>query len=89
MSAKRKIEIFSAGCPVCQEAIDLVNKIACPSCDVTVLDMKDTAVANRAKSLGIRSVPAIFIDGKLADCCGGQGISEAALRAEGIGQSIP
>jgi hypothetical protein len=51
--------------------------------------MKDTAVANRAKSLGIRSVPAIFIDGKLADCCGGQGISEAALRAEGIGQPIP
>jgi glutaredoxin 3 len=89
MNNKRKVEIFSAGCPACQEAIDLVNKIACPSCDVTVLDMKDTAVANRAKSLGIRSVPAIIIDGKLADCCGGQGISEAALRAEGIGQPIP
>jgi glutaredoxin 3 len=89
MSTTRKVEIFSAGCPACQEAIDLVNKIACPSCDVTVLDMKDTAVANRAKSLGIRSVPAIIIDGKLADCCSGQAISEAALRAEGIGQPIP
>jgi glutaredoxin 3 len=89
MKSKRKIEIFSAGCPACQEAIDLVNKIACPSCDVTALDMKDTAVANRAKSLGIRSVPAIVIDGKLADCCSGQGINEAALRAEGIGQPIP
>jgi glutaredoxin 3 len=89
MNNKRKIEIFSAGCPACQEAIDLVNSIACPSCDVTVLDMKDTAVANRAKSLSIWSVPAIIIDGKLADCCGGQGISEAALRAEGIGQPIP
>ena len=43
MNNKRKIEIFSAGCPACQAAIDLVNKIACPSCDVTVLDMKDTA----------------------------------------------
>jgi glutaredoxin 3 len=89
MSNKRKIEIFSAGCPACQEAIDLVNNIACPSCDVTVLDMKDTAVANRAKSLGVRSVPAIVIDGKLADCCTGQGISEPALRAEGVGQPIP
>jgi glutaredoxin 3 len=89
MNNKRKIEIFSAGCPACQEAIDLVNSIACPSCDVTVLDMKDTAVANRAKSLSIWSVPAIILDGKLADCCGGQGISEAALRAEGIGQPIP
>ena len=89
MSTTRKVEIFSAGCPACQEAIDLVNKIACPSCDVTVLDMKATAVANRAKSLRIRSVPAIIIDGKLADCCSGQAISEAALRAEGIGQPIP
>jgi glutaredoxin 3 len=89
MSNKRKIEIFSAGCAACQEAIDLVNNIACPSCDVTVLDMKDTAVANRAKSLGVRSVPAIVIDGKLADCCTGQGISETALRAEGIGQPRP
>jgi glutaredoxin 3 len=89
MNNKRKIEIFSAGCPACQEAVDLVNNIACPSCDVTVLDMKDTAVANRAKSLGVRSVPAIVIDGRLADCCSGQGISEAALRAEGIGQPRP
>jgi glutaredoxin len=86
MNDKRKIEIFSAGCPACQEAIDLVNSIACPSCDVTVLDMKDRAVADRAKTLGVRSVPAVVIDGKLADCCRGPGISETALRAEGIGQ---
>lgn len=89
MSNKRKVEIFSAGCPVCQETIDLVNRIACPSCDVTVLDMKDTAIADRAKILGIRSVPAVVIDGKIADCCRGLGISEAALRAEGIGQPLP
>ena len=81
MSTKRRIEIFSAGCPACQETINLVNRIACPSCDVTVLDMKDTAIADRAKTLGVRSVPAVVIDGKLADCCRGQGISEAALRA--------
>jgi glutaredoxin 3 len=89
MSTKRKIEIFSAGCPVCHEAIELVNRITCSSCEVTVLDMKDRGVADRAKSLGIQSLPAIVIDGKLAACCGGQGINEAALRAEGIGQAVP
>jgi len=89
MSNKRKIEIFSAGCPACQEAIELVNGIACPSCDVTVLEMKDRAVADRAKALGVRSAPAIVIDGKLADCCRGQGPNEAALRAEAVGQPIP
>jgi glutaredoxin len=88
MSNKRKVEIFSAGCPVCQETIDLVNRIACPSCDVTVLDMRDTAIADRAKILGVRSVPAVVIDGKVAGCCTGPGITEAALRAEGIGQPM-
>jgi glutaredoxin 3 len=49
--------------------------------------MKDMAVANRAKNLGVQSVPAVVIDGKLADCCRGGDITEAALRAEGIGQA--
>jgi hypothetical protein len=73
MSINRKIEIFSAGCPACQDAIELVNGIACPSCDVTVLDMTDRAVADRAKTLGVQRVPAIVIDGKLADCCKAKG----------------
>jgi hypothetical protein len=89
MNTKRKVEVFSAGCPACQDAIELVNGIACPSCDVAVLNMTDRAVADRAKTLGVQRVPAIVIDGKLADCCRGQGISEAALRAEGVGQPRP
>jgi glutaredoxin len=85
-NAKRKIEVFSAGCLACEETVRLVNRIACPSCDVTVLDMKEPKVANRARSLGIRSVPAVVIDGKLAECCTGRGPDEATLRSAGIGQ---
>lgn len=88
MATKRKIEVFSAGCPACEETVQLVNRIACPSCEVSVLDMKEPAVAKRAKSLGVRSVPAVVIDGKLADCCAGRGPEEAALRAAGVGQAI-
>ncbi len=40
MSERRKIEIFSAGCPACDETVQMVNAIACPSCDVEVLDMR-------------------------------------------------
>ena len=85
MASKRKIEVYSAGCPACQETVALVNRVACPSCDVTVLDMNDPKVASRAKSLGIRSVPAVVIDGQLADCCTGRGPDEATLRAAGLG----
>lgn len=89
MNAKRKIEVFSAGCPVCDETVSLVERIACPSCEVTVLDMKNPEVAERAKSLGVRSVPAVAVNGKLAGCCAGRGPDEAALRAAGLGQPIP
>ncbi len=89
MSNTRKIEIFSAGCPVCLETAEMVKRISCTSCDVNVLDMKDPAVAERAKNLGIRSVPAVAIDGKLADCCAGRGPDEATLKAAGIGTPLP
>lgn len=88
MEAKRKIEVFSAGCPVCNEAVEMVRRISCPSCEVTVLDMKDPEVAERARGLGIRSVPAVVIDGKLADCCAGRGPDEAVLKAAGIGKPL-
>lgn len=86
MAAKRRIEVFTAGCPACAETIDLVNRVACPSCDVSVLDMNRRTVAARAKELGIRFVPAVVIDGNLAHCCAGSGPREATLRAAGLGQ---
>ncbi|MCA1850070.1 MAG: thioredoxin family protein [Acidobacteria bacterium] len=86
---KRQIEVFSAGCAVCDETIQMVKQIACPSCDVEVLDMHQPDVAARAKQYGIRSLPAVVINGKLADCCAGRGVDEATLRAAGIGQPLP
>ena len=88
MAARRKIEIFSAGCAVCEQAVTQVRDAACPSCDVIVLDMQDKGVAERAESLGIRSVPAVVIDGVLADCCAGHGPDMAALRQAGLGEPL-
>ncbi len=85
MNNKRKIEIFSADCPACEETVQMVNQIACPSCDVEVLDMRQDETAARAKQYGVRSVPAVVIDGKLADCCAGRGVEEATLKAAGVG----
>lgn len=87
MNTKRKVEVFSAGCAVCDEAVALVERVVCSSCEVTVHDMKDINAAKRAKTLGIRSVPAVVIDGKLAACCEGRGIDEAILRVAGLSRS--
>ncbi len=86
--ATRTVEIFSAGCPACEETIQLVNTIACSSCEITVLDMRDASVAARAAQLGIRTVPAIVVNGQLADCCAGSGPAEKTLGAAGVGQPL-
>lgn len=88
MTAKRKIEVFSAGCQVCQEAVEQVKQLSCPSCEVQVLDMQDQAIVARAKTLGIRSLPAVVVNGQLADCCAERGLDEDKLRAAGIGQPL-
>ena len=92
MSAKRKIEVFSAGCPVCEQTTELVKRIACDSCDVAILDMHDTEVARKAEEFGIKSVPAVMpavvIGGKLAECCDSRGPDEETLRAAGLGQPL-
>jgi len=89
VSNKRHIEVFSAGCPVCRETVELVNRLACPSCEISVLDMNDKETASRAAGLGVRSIPAVVIDGALADCCAGRGVKEKTLRAAGVGQTLP
>jgi glutaredoxin 3 len=88
MATKRQVEIFSAGCPVCKETIDLVNEMACPSCEISILDMQDQAVADRAQTLGISSIPAVAVDGQLVDCCVGRGVDKDSLRRSGIGQPL-
>ncbi len=88
MAAQRKIEVFSAGCAVCEQAIDQVRDAVCPSCDIIVLDIRDKSVAARAERLGIRPVSAVVIDGLLADCCADRGFDMAILGQAGLGQSL-
>ena len=88
MNNRRKIEIFSAGCPACDTAVETVKRIACSSCDIEVLDMNQGRVAARAAQLGIKRVPAIVIDGEVAECCTVGGVDEQVLRSAGVGRPL-
>lgn len=81
----RNVEVFSAGCPCCDDAIQAVRAAACSNCNVQVRDMKDPKVAAEAKKYGIKRVPAVVIDGKLADCCASGGIDLETLKGMGLG----
>lgn len=80
---KHKIEIFSAGCNMCQDAITVVRKLAGSEHEMVVRDMHNHEIARRAEQLGIRSIPAVVINGKLAGCCSScssGGVDEHVIR---------
>ena len=87
--AKRNVEVFTAGCPVCDDTVKLVNSIACDSCEVTVYDLNkgcDTNICReKAKEYGIKRLPAVAVDGKLLECCEIGSVSLDALKAAGVG----
>ena len=58
----------------------MVKKVAGSHNEVHIRDMQRQAIATRAKGLGIRSVPAVVVDGELAGCCAGRGPDEHVLR---------
>lgn len=87
MTTTRTIEVFTADCPCCDEAVTLVRRLACPSCAITIHNTSDHAVHERMRALGIHSVPAVVVDGVLATCCDRPRMDEASLRAAGVGQA--
>jgi glutaredoxin 3 len=79
-TGKYTIEIFSAGCSTCKETIEMVKKVAGAEHTVQVNDMQNGDTAARAKKQGVRSLPAVVINGKLAGCCAGRGPDEHVIR---------
>ncbi len=89
--AKRKVEVFTAGCPICKEAVNLVKSLACPNCDVVVYDLNKGCSTNecrkKAESYDIKRLPAVAVDGRLLECCHLGPVTVQALEAAGVGRS--
>jgi len=65
-----KVEIFTAGCPVCDQGVQLVREVAGEGHEVIVHYLRqDERAAERAFSYGVRTVPAVVVDGSLLGCC--------------------
>ncbi|GEM_PF-97733 len=86
--AKRKVEVFTAGCPVCTDLVDLVKATACPNCEVTVYSLNQGQGVEEAKQYGIEAVPAVVVEGKLLDCCKRAHVTKHDLEAAGIGKPL-
>lgn len=88
---KRQIEIFTAGCPVCEPTVKTVKEMACDSCEVTIYNLSkqdNTAVASaKVKEYHVTTLPAVAVNGKLLSCCQDRGISKEELAAAGVGKA--
>ena len=76
---KRKVEIFTSGCPIYESTVDLVNKWSCPSCEIITYDLnKDNKkeIRNKATAYGIERIPAVAVNEKLLECCDMSSVSE-------------
>ena len=82
---KRRVEIFSAGCPACRKVVEAVKSAACPSCEIEVLDMNSPGGGAGGEEVGLLTVPAVVIDGAVASCCPSRRIDIEALKAAGLG----
>lgn len=91
MTHRKRVEVFSAGCPVCDEAVSLVKGLACEGCEVIVYDLNEPCESveclEKVKTYGIKRVPAVVVDGRLADCCVADPVTAEGLWSAGIGTS--
>ena len=61
-TARRQIDVFSAGCLTCNRTIELVAQLAAAEGhELRIHDMHQEYVARRAEELGIRSIPAVAV----------------------------
>jgi protein-disulfide isomerase len=87
MMEKRKVEVFVAGCPLCDETVKLVKDLSCSSCDVTIYNLKENGM-DKANEYGVTSVPTVAVNGKILDCCKRGKPTADDLRAAGIGTPL-
>jgi hypothetical protein len=90
---KQKIEVFTAGCPVCQPVIELVKSLENEEFnEITVYDLvkngETTECVSKLEEYGIKRLPAIAINGQLLDSCKNNGITKKDLIGAGLKEKI-
>ncbi|MBW1980536.1 MAG: thioredoxin family protein [Deltaproteobacteria bacterium] len=88
MTEKRKVEIFTAGCPVCQDVVDTARELACPDCELTIYDLSKKEGVKEAQAYKITALPAVAVNGRLLECCQRAPITREALTAAGVGKPL-
>lgn len=61
----KKIEVFTADCPLCKDTLELIRKEVCSECEVIERRCSQDECCEPAKSYGVKAVPTVVVDGKI------------------------
>ena len=66
MADKRKIEVFTAACSLCEDTVRLV-KDAVASCGCEVIERRcpPKQMCEEGKAYGVRAMPSVVVDGAI------------------------
>ena len=63
---KRLIEVFAAGCPLCQQTLKLVRQaVSACGCEVAERRCSGEECCEPARRYGIRAMPTVVMDGEI------------------------
>lgn len=65
-----EIEIFTSGCYLCRETVEIVEKAKCDACRLIEYNLSEKCESEiclaKAKKYGIKATPTIVVDGRIA-----------------------
>ena len=66
MAVKREIEVFTAGCSLCDDTLRLVNEaVASCGCEVTERRCLPQQMCEEGKAYGVRAMPTVVVNGAI------------------------
>ncbi|HKP38403.1 MAG TPA: thioredoxin family protein [Pyrinomonadaceae bacterium] len=66
MTGKRKIEVFTAGCSLCEDTVRMVKE-AVSSCGCEVIERRCSPhhMCDEGKAYGVRAMPTLVVNGAI------------------------
>lgn len=61
----KRIEVFTADCPLCKDTLEIIKKEACTECEVIEQRCSGSECCQPAKNYDIKAVPTVVVDGKV------------------------
>jgi glutaredoxin 3 len=66
VAGKRKIEVFTAGCSLCEDTLRLVkDAVASRGCEVVERRCRPQQMCQEGKAYDVRAMPTVVVDGAI------------------------